>query len=346
MNARVQLSPQLTDTVPQEYADHPLITSRVFYTLPRDFLDLVVQGVGRDRFEPALLEMEFVLSDLCSDHTAWIGFAAGTTIQFNFLRDRALDLNSDELEYMGILLGPQQEAAMELMRSRLNYVRRPARGYLGWLLTNPTFLDEHDELLRSCAEFIQRGCDLPVAMRTMRRGTELPEGWNQTQSRTDEWISTFRDFCARWRLIQLAGPYLPQPLQPHLPSPFSDSGVANHVVPDVFPVEGRGTFREIVNDSVRAADDVEHLTDWLEIVGRENSARNRIGHFARLLELQHFVRVLQQRHPGALHRNRVQLQDVLADFFGVSLDSIRKDWRFIDRRLGRDWSKRRDPFDR
>ena len=331
-------------SVPAKYRRHEQIERRVFYSIPRHLLDLVVRAVGRKRFDEALVDMEYSLSDVNEDHSARVGFAGGQPIIFNLLRTSQFEIAPDVAVSIGLDSEAKRVETTEKLNDRLQHLHQITRGYLGWLLTNSEFLDEHDDLLRRHSRRIRNGCELPGGVRSITPDNNLPEGWRRTNARNNQWVGEFREFCEWWRLMQLVGPYLPQPLQPHLPSPFRSAGGTHFVVPDTFAVDGQGMMREIVSDGVRAASDDPHMSGWFEIVSPENPARNVVGRFARIFELQHFVRILQRRYSESLNGKRRRLQGALAGFLEVSLDTIQNDWKLIESRLGSGWEQRVDPF--
>ena len=73
-------------TVPEQYRAHQLVHNRLFFTLPRPLLEVIVAKVGEDRFDPALLGLEYALADKCGDHTQHVGFWGGQAIGYMMLR--------------------------------------------------------------------------------------------------------------------------------------------------------------------------------------------------------------------------------------------------------------------
>jgi len=88
----------------------------------------------------------------------------------------------------------------------------------------------------------------------------------------------------------------------------------------------------------------EHLAGWGEIAASSNSGKNSILRLGRIFELQHFCRALYARHAGALHQAAVHLEQALASFLNVGVDTIHKDLGFVASRLGNDWMKQRNPL--
>jgi hypothetical protein len=62
--------------------------------------------------------------------------------------------------------------------------------------------------------------------------------------------------------------------------------------------------------------------------------------FARRFEIQHYWRLLRQRHTSALEGNTSRIETALSEFFGISEQSIHADLIEIRRRLGTEWLER------
>jgi hypothetical protein len=225
---------------------------------------------------------------------------------------------------------------------RVERLAAPAQGYAGWLLTNPQFLQEHDSLFQTWREEVARQ-GIPLIGATRSLGL-LPEAVRQAEGRTAEYLTAFEEFFLRWLLTGLAAPRLPQPLQPQL-SALSTSTVLGYMrgggyvfcFPDISPIPSRDELREMIEDALRGAEAPEHLADWMDKVRADNAARNTITRYARLFDLQHYLRALHQRHHSVLHRRKSSVIQAFATFFQVSSDTIAGDLDVIDKRLGKEW---------
>ena len=206
---------------------------------------------------------------------------------------------------------------------------------LGWLLTNPLFLNEHDRLWEGASEELI-GASIPRRIEARRSGHELPAGWQRQPDSASGVAAQFREFCLRWRLSQLAGPYLPVPVEPRIPNLLASQQAAPQFqIPDIIAINGGGLVREMITDSLRQPR-AEHLAEWMQIVEPDNQGRKTIHRFARLFELQHYSRALAQRHPNALAGEKEKLRLAFAKFFSASDDTIRSDLHLLKKRLGRD----------
>jgi hypothetical protein len=137
--------------------------------------------------------------------------------------------------------------AMETGQSRLSASALVARGYCGWLLTNPIFLAEHEELLAKHQPAIsQYGLGAAGALRLSdvpdARELGLSPAPNDAQALAHDLSAT----AVRWQLEGFAGPYLPLPLRPQVPLLSLDlvthvmqSGGSMMYLPYIYPVPSR-----------------------------------------------------------------------------------------------------------
>ena len=103
-------------------------------------------------------------------------------------------------------------------------------------------------------------------------------------------------------------------------------------------IDGDGLVREMLTDILSQPSD-EHLAEWLRIVGPDNRGRKIIHRYARIFELQHYCRVIAERHSKSIVRNKEHLRNAFASFFGMEGDAIRNDFRFVKGRLRREGNR-------
>lgn len=170
------------------------------------------------------------------------------------------------------------------------------------------------------------------------------------RSDSEPFIFELRDFCHRWLLQTFAGPYLPLPIEPQVPNLISTlegqatcEGTATFSISDIFPVSGRGELLSAVDDAIHGGERPSHLAGWFAIIASANSAKAPIHRSVRLFRFQHFVRILYGRHAKVLYRKKTHVLDALAEFFSVSQDTVKDDWRYLNDRIGQDWHLKRDP---
>jgi hypothetical protein len=107
--------------------------------------------------------------------------------------------------------------------------------------------------------------------------------------------------------------------------------------PDICPVPSRDKLREILEEALRERSAPDYLSEWFEIVHSDNVAKNQIPRYARIFEVQHYLRALYARHAAALERKKSAIALAISEYLTVSDDSIERDLSFIADRLGPDW---------
>ncbi len=336
--------------VPEAYRSHPLIHERLFFTLPGPLLNAIVRKIGEERFDAELLQMEYALSDICGDHTQFVGFWGCQLIGYPLLRLPSSVLPRGQLLEAAAAWGmtPEHiENAFKLGQATLDWNATVSRGYLGWLSTSPTFLREHLELFTTWETQIAKSGVLQLGP-LVPEGTMPPGTQCLTDKSAQKFGKAFEDFYVRWRLNGLAAPYLPVPLTPKLSRSFPLTVLEQlrqagglFFVPDTFPVPSRDQFRRLLEDSLRSGQMPEHLADWTRIVQSSNAAKREIVRFSRLFELQHYWRAIWQRHSQALDRTEGKLKEALASFLAVDAQVIHRDLLAIRKRLGADWTHAR-----
>jgi hypothetical protein len=304
-----------------------------------------------DRLDPGLRELEQVITELTREGRA-IGYWRKRAVHFTLL-------DSDEFKYTpptGPQTGEQRKEDVlleQMLREANNRVRplqRIAEGYVGWLLTNPEFQTEHDELLLRWQSQIQQyglefvGCTISTAP----LASLPPTGMNEPGCA--EFNSAVRAFLVKWRLQQLTAPGLPHPMTPVMGGQFPlsilqqlmDSGGIFYL-PDTFPIPSRDELRSMLVDALRSSE-TDHLVEWRRIIDAHNSSKTTIGRFARLFRVVLYWRAFWQRHGVNLNRCARRLQVGLAKYLKVNLSTLRGDFQFIEKRLGKNWQRRHSPL--
>lgn len=156
-------------------------------------LKLFTDAVGGEQFDDELLRLEFALSELVGDHGYDAGCLDGKVLKYEFLGDRKpLKLSEEEARRIGLT----RETVRQFERTanqRLETFGIPGRGYVGWLLTSPEFLNEHDDLFRRNRDDILRyGIPKPVMAKPVYGKTRQGVAG---RSDSEPFIFEFRDFC-------------------------------------------------------------------------------------------------------------------------------------------------------
>ena len=341
------LDPNLNNmTVPTRLLHHPLVQDRYFCTLPIALWNDVYNGIGSERFDPALVELEANLSTMCGGHSESGGLRHGRAFTF-CLRRKAMTLSAEEAQSAGLDRNQAQlDHVARIAEERIGGLFRTTRAYAGWLMTNPQFLGELDELLRTWDVMVRRwGFDrLGIVLPS---GMFLPDDDPTADERWAGYSAAFEQFFARWRLRGMAAPYLPLPLEPLMSGRFpvtvlqqlmNSGGV--FVLPDIYPVPSRDQLRGMLEDALHTGTAADHLADWMALVAGENAVKTPFIKFARLFEVQHYYRLLHHRHAPALHRKLAPVKEALAAFLGVECRTLDEDSAFIKERLGPAWVER------
>lgn len=333
-------------TVPSRFLGHPLVEDRYFCTLPEAFWNDVVERVGSDRFDPALVELETHLSAMCGDHSQTAGFRHGRPFIF-CLRRKAMTLSAEEAQAAGLDRNQAQlDHVARIAEERLGGMYKTTRAYTGWLMSNLQFLGELDELMQTWEAMVLRwGFD--------RLGKILPTGMflpGDDPTADERWAgysAAFEQFFARWRLRGMAAPYLPIPLEPLMSGQFPvsvlpqvmNSGGA-FVLPDIYPVPSREQLRGMLDDSLHGIPSGDHLDEWMKLIAADNASKKSFAMFARLFEVQHYYRLLHHRHEAALRRKLGPVKDALAAYLEVDRRTINDDLTFLNQQLGPEWIER------
>lgn len=339
-------------TAPSRLLRHPLVESRYFFTLPGTLWNAIIARLGNADFGAELMELEHALSSICRDHSTQAGFWKGRAFPYRFLRPpAAFRPSAAAAQALGWEIDQAKlDHALQVAEERSAMFRRVTRAYTGWLLTNRDFLTEHDQLFAKWSPMVQRWGLERLGVLQLKSGY-LPGDDPLADSQWPEYRAAFEEFFIRWRLQGLAAPYLPTPLQPLLGGGFPVS-VASQInraggafcYPDIFPVSSRDGLRNLMEDAIHGGNPPEHLKEWMALVAGSNPAKKPFIKFARLLELQHYWRILHSRHGAAIYRKAGILKEVLATFLEVSTETVHRDLLWITKGLGKDWVQRGPDF--
>jgi hypothetical protein len=332
-------------TVPCEYRGHALLQGVPFFTFPRALFEQLVREVGEGRFDRALLDMEYALSDVCGDHTKNIGFWGGKLVECQLLRTLEVSFSNEFLEDYAASLGKSvEEFRLELAvgDGRFQWMVRVRRAYAGWLMSNREFLAEHRDLFERRSDEVARN-GVPQMGPVVLNASTIPEK-SVAEPGTGDFLTDFERFFMRWRLDSMPAPFVPNPLAVRIPvldlrpilGHMREAGMSFYF-PDIYPVPSRDELRQMIEDALRGGESPEHLAEWIEIVRADTTPRNQLDRFARVFEVQHYLRALYGRHSNGLHRKKSALMRALSEFLRVSEDTIEGDLQFLERRLGKGW---------
>ena len=307
--------------MPSGLRSHPLIARRFFYTLPTALLLTIEDAVKKpERFNCDDWKMEYQISSLAEGIPGSVGFFDGLHCEFNYLHPRAFTAAFQRLAR--VQHGAAADKMLAEMSKELDKINADYRAYLGWLLTNSTFLTEHRRLWEVLGPtYLKHGIPTVIV------GTLGSFGCKQDLPANDQKLfkigqDAILDFGNRWRLQGIVGPFLPVPLSlqvPAFPIPLAQhyagqSGMKSISVPDILTAEA-GRLRNWMENSTASED--THLDGWRAIVSPSNCAKQPRQRFQRQFQLQHYFRILARRHPKLLPRNQAKLEYGFAEFLGV-----------------------------
>jgi hypothetical protein len=326
--------------VPKELIRHPLLADRYFFAIPGALWENISESVGLSSFNPGLAKLEDLTGVSCGGFSCNVGFFRGRAVSFPLLHSRTVRTPPGAKRDWN--LNPAAiDRHLQLVNARLQGFAQVSRAYLGWLLTNRSFLNEHDALLKKYARQISRWGVASFAFSPFPKDVDA-----DSQQQFIDANRRFVDFFTRWRLQGLAAPYLPIPVQPLMTGSLPESILAAYlrnggmfVIPDTFPIPSRDEFRNMLEGTLRSAPP-EHLAEWMAVVAGNNTAKRAIVRFARLFELQHFWKVLYRRHSTALYRKTKLVIHAFASHLRVQDRMIELDLIEIRKRLGARWKER------
>lgn len=307
------------------------------YALPKKLWDDLVDQLGRRAITRLDIANEDVLAKFLRRNPLYPGFCNGRPI-FNGLLARPHHLLATEI---GMAWGRLPAGSPPRAATFIEYTVRAARAYAGWLMTNRQFVEEHNALLRQWSPTLAvQGYDCVDLLKNDSDAITLK---NNAGENWESCRRALQRFLARWQLRALSAPQLPLPLHPLSIADVScrvdvnQPGLGVFLFPTTIPLPSGDLMRGILEHELRASTDTGHLQEWLSIVRTSRAARNLLPKFGRLFELQHYYRILHQRHRRALHRRATILKSVLAKFLGAKPRTIHSDLSFIAKRLGKRW---------
>jgi hypothetical protein len=273
---------------------------------------------------PPAAAAERALNDLCRRCHA-VGFFDGLPIVYRFFSPPP-PLPS-EAEMIAAGWTPAQRRDMRALAQRADDASVRLKGFVGWLLTEPTFLED-------CRSLAERWDALPDPNRPrfpLRLGQfhpALPEELRATPLEISTgFAQAFVQFCDRWGLIGMASWDLPEPQGPLLPNPLPPEAPAlprhgvHLIIPVHYPLTGDDDLlRQILQQQRGLAAEL----------GLPPTAAG-LAHYrayATALEVLHWERVIISRiGPRQTRRGSVGfIKDAIAEALGISVDQVDK-WR-------------------
>jgi hypothetical protein len=198
------------------------------------------------------------------------------------------------------------------------------RGYIGWLRTDPAFLEATVTLERQWRSLPEEQRP-PIAHAT---GIPVPAPPPDTAPVPDAVARFLRDFraaCDRWSLIGFATWDLPRPQGPHLPcslptgSPLLPRGGLHLSLPTYYPLtHGDDLLRQVRREQKLQA----------QQAGLDPGVAGLRHHktYSKMLDVLHTEGIVTTRYPADARRlDRIApLIEAIAEHLGLSVDSIKR----------------------
>ena len=333
--------------IPPRYQNDKLVKGEVYYGIPRTLLIELIRSCRRGAFETRALAREIAVEKSLRFTPEHVGFDAdGEPVNYSHLSPKAAPVGELLAKYVRMKQAQSKESPREdpdelgrIAQNRFDYNMQATRGYLGWLITNPTFLEERDALFTQWKREIQKN-GIPRSGPTTFgpiKHTELIT--KIRQKKTKSCLADFASFYARWRLQHLVTQELPEPLQPKIPilQPLSllthlEAGGISYYQPDTVPIPPRDELRGHLED-LRRSRLSDHLSEWKEIVSTDRGNDHTIRRFQRIFIMHFYWDILEKRHPN-LFRNRItKVNSAFGGFLGADVKTIEAIRTHIRKRL-------------
>ena len=323
-------------------------SSRLVYTLPESLIYFLSPNTG----VVGLLDKDCQLRELglaqLSHPQSWVAFrelesdSHLTGVKYSRLQDlqeavpplRLSELRSqlteairksgqDPADHLGEFDAVSTEKSSREIYDVLSMNHRYSQGYCGWLLQQREYWTDLDHLMERFNESLINQL-LPHQVFTRPTGAELIDDENEKAA-----VSGFKAFCFKWRLQGLATLDLPIVVEPQYTATtiYTPNSPANSVsphIPDIFPMEASGPASSAL-ENARLSISAPHLEDWKNLMSAGSKAKKRVERYSRQFRLQHYWRVVCQRYPKQMHKKKLKLTAVFADFLSVSESMIKRD---------------------
>ncbi len=322
--------------IPPRYQNDKLVKGEVYYGIPRTLVIELIRECKRRAFGSRALAREIAVYKSLRFTPEHVGFDAdGEPIYYSHLSPEAAPVGELLAEYVRIKQaqskGRPREDPDELGRiaqDRFDYNMQATRGYLGWLVTNPTFLEERDALFTQWKLEIQKN-GIPRSGPTMFGPIKHTELITEIRKKnTKSYLADFASFYARWRLQHLVTRELPEPLQPKIPilQPLSllthlEAGGISYYQPDTVPIPPRDEIRGHLED-LRKSRGGEHLGEWKEVVSTDRGNDHALRRYSRIFVLHFYWKILDQRHPKIFTNRVTKIKSAFGSFLGADVKTV------------------------
>ena len=303
-----------TDTFSDEIVNSLEFNNLCVYTLPQRLLELIHEQQP-NLFSSEQLEKERQLAQL----PMTVVFDKGTAKTAKLLQ--LYDASIDETQFKEMFGEGSYRAVVKVLDGDLRKIDLIGKAYCGWLVQQREYQADIQAFRKSMEdrENVTQDCQACHDGNTSSNSFEIRES-----------------ICKKWRLASLVTSEIPEPLLPHLSainfySRDIPEGAVLPFIPDTFPIQGTGLVVDQLNNS-RLASGAAHLADWWNLTSNGTGNTRPFELFARQFQLQHYWRVLRTRFQTETDRKQQVFSYIFAAYFGVSQDSIRRDFQQLKKK--------------
>lgn len=217
----------------------------------------------------------------------------------------------------------ESRRALQIVEHKASEVRERLKGYLGWLVTEPLFLEERNRLRTAWRQLpasqtpgfpLQRVPRVLVPLPDTRPAAEL----------TAPFLATLDAFLSKWSLASLATWELPVPAGP--------------LIPDLLPASGRALEQAVVRISLPAhyplqGSDalLQEIREHQRSLAADQGIPDPVGHmshyiaYGQMFEVAFWEEVLRRRFEDLRLKGFVSmLEAAIASHLGISVDQVKK----------------------
>jgi hypothetical protein len=285
------------------------------YALPQLVIDALARRsrLGCPLFDARAARAESTFTTFC-EQTGSVGWWSGLPVQFTVLDAVRARIPAEVLARLG---WARYETIIHALLGRCDRIRERLRGIVGWLLTEPTFLQELAEV-RCLFE------KLPLGERPwFPLGRLLVAHEDTPEVPLCAFGDALGQLLDRWELVGLASWDLPIPQGPLMPNMLPTDalaqprgGVQLHV-PTGFPLEGDDNLHaQIVQAQHREAMRAE--------LDESRAGTPRSVVYGRMFQLIHLERAVRSRFDTAPAGLVGRIETAATDVLGLSLERVQR----------------------
>ena len=302
------------DTFSDEIVNSLEFKNLCVYTLPQRLLELILEQ------QPNLFSSEQLEKERQFAHFPMtVVFDKGTAKTAKSLQ--TYDASLDKTQFKEMFGEGSYRAVVDVLDGDLRKIDLIGKAYCGWLVQQ----SEYQADIQAFRESMEDRQNDPQDCQACHDGN------------TSSNCSGIREsICSKWRLASLVTSEIPEPLLPHLSainfySRDVPEGAVLPFIPDTYPIQGTGLVVDQLNNS-RLASGATHLTGWWKLTSNGTGNTRPFELLARQFQLQHYWRVLRTRFQTETNRKQQVFTYIFAGYFGVSQDSIRRDFQQLKKK--------------